>query len=179
MYLYWSSPNPKSSSRKNRYLCEAEYKRRFSCNTEAQTDKIAYQKLGSPKGQLRVTEGAGGHGLPARALQAADSHRDSSKPEAPEVLTRCATDDILLPRCRNTEGPLGWNPSDLVVTRPQGTTSFCGVGVGRTRSRAVVLSAVVSRVFSCCLPPCREPKGPCSKHRCTTSSGVCRAGHTA
>lgn len=159
-------------------MCEAEYKRSFSCNTEAQTDEIAYQDLGSPKGLLRVTEGAGGHGLPARALQAADSHTDSSKPDAPEVLTQCATDDILLPRCRNTEGPLGWNPSHLVVTRPQGTTSCCGVGGGCTRSRGVVVSAVVGS-FLLLPPPCRQPKGPCSKRRCTTSSGVCRAGRTA
>lgn len=38
-------------------------------NVEAQTDEISCQDLGSPKGQLRVTEGVGGHGLPVRALQ--------------------------------------------------------------------------------------------------------------
>lgn len=74
----WSSPNPKSSSRKNRYLCEAEYKRSFSCS-HLQRGRINWrdcsQDLGSPKGQLRVTEGAGGHGLPARALQVPDSQR--------------------------------------------------------------------------------------------------------
>lgn len=95
---------------------------------EAQTDEIMCCDLGFPKGQLRVTEGVGGQGLPARALQALDSHRGSIKPEVPEVLSWHATDDILLPRCRNTEGPPSWNPSDPNVTRPP--HSFRGVGGG-------------------------------------------------
>lgn len=43
-----------------------------SRNMEAQTDEIVCQDPGSPKGQLRVTEGVGGHGVPVRALQAPD-----------------------------------------------------------------------------------------------------------
>lgn len=105
-------------------------------NVEAQTDEIACQDLGCPKGQLHVTEGVAGHGLPARALQAPASEQGASKPEAAEVLTWCGAGDILLLRCRNTEGPLSWNPSDLLVTRLR--HSFGGVGRGLHRPQEVV-----------------------------------------
>lgn len=60
-------------------------------NVEAQTAETACRDLGCPKGQLRVTEGVGGHGLPARALQALGCHRGLSQvvteqPEVAEVL---------------------------------------------------------------------------------------------
>lgn len=45
--------------------------------------------FGVSQGQLRVTEGVGGHGLPARALQTPDSHRGSIKAGVAEVLTWC------------------------------------------------------------------------------------------
>lgn len=90
-----------------------------SRNMEAQTDEIVCRDLGSPKGQIRVSEGVDGHGLPARALQAPASPRGSIKPEVPEVLPWCAADDILLPCCRNTEGPPSWNPSNAIVTSHQ------------------------------------------------------------
>lgn len=148
-----------------------------SRNMEAQTDEIMCWDLGFPKGQLRVTEGVCGHGLPARALQALDSHRGSIKPEVPEVLSWHATDDILLPCCRNTEGPPSWNPSDPNVTRPP--HSFRGVGGGLHSFTGGCVVSCGEQSFLLLAPPCREPKGPCSKHCCTTNSGVCSAECTA
>ena len=135
--------------------------------------------LRSPEGQLCVTEGVGGCGLPARALQAPLVFVEAAtKPEDSKLLNWCVdADDIrLLPRCRNTEGPPSWNSSDPVVTRPP--HSFCGVGGVLYSFTQEYVVSLLEQSFLLLSSPFREPKGQRNKHCCTTNSGDCSAEYT-
>lgn len=82
-----------------------------------------------------------------------DSHRGSIKPEIPEALTWCAAGDILLP-----EGPLSWNPSDLICKRPSHSLCGAGGGVHSFTGGCVGSPWWWTEFFFSCWPPLRRAK---------------------